>query len=194
LKTLSPEIFSKLVQAAFTASIPDLEFLIERAMNKDLTLEDLDLSWRPPSSLEYIDEFPKIEHVQDKSRAMFPLKLRHVEKYCDDRLALAGDAAHTVHPLAGQGLNLGLMDAKSLAYTLAHGHNTGQDLGSIHLLKHYSTEQYTRNLIMLSATDKLYKLFSNKSDLLSQVRSLGIDVFNKVPGLKNFSVKHAMGI
>ena len=107
------------------------------------------------------------------------------------RLALAGDAAHNVHPLAGQGLNLGLRDARGLAETLAQ-RGPWRDCGDIALLRRYERARREDVLAMQLATDGLQKLFNNDAVWLARVRNTGLRLVNGLPQLKNLLVRQAV--
>ncbi|CAG8687014.1 11666_t:CDS:2, partial [Acaulospora colombiana] len=120
---------------------------------------------------------PLVLGVQKKSRAMFPLRMRNSESYVKERVVLVGDAAHTIHPLAGQGLNQGLEDVQCLAKVIEHGIITGQDID-------YSSARYFSNVLMLGAVDKLHKLFGTKLAPIVLARSLGLRIVNNIEPLK----------
>jgi 2-octaprenylphenol hydroxylase len=94
------------------------------------------------------------------ARAGFPLQALHAPRYCAPRAALVGDAAHTVHPLAGQGMNLGLLDAAALARTLEDALLAGEDPGDLKVLRRYERERKGDNLAMLLALDALHRVFA----------------------------------
>jgi ubiquinone biosynthesis monooxygenase Coq6 len=119
--------FVSLVNAAFRLSHIDLTYLFTEPSPERVEEE---ITWR--ESLLKSDENtfpPRVVSVEESSRAAFPLKMNHVDEYTTDRIALVGDAAHTVHPLAGQGLNLGLADVKTLCSVIENGLEFGQDIG-----------------------------------------------------------------
>jgi ubiquinone biosynthesis monooxygenase Coq6 len=127
LLSLPPQTFVALVNAAFRLSHIDLKYLSTLTSPDEIEKE---IAWR--ESLLKEDENtlpPGIVGVEDSSRAAFPLKLNHVDEYIAPRIALVGDAAHTVHPLAGQGLNLGLADVRSLCASIQESLSFGQDIG-----------------------------------------------------------------
>jgi len=121
----------------------------------------------------------------------FPLKLQRVARFVQPRLALAGDAAHNVHPLAGQGLNLGLRDVRALAETLAQ-RGPWRDCGDTALLRRYERARREDVLAMQLATDGLQKLFNNDVVLASRARNLGLNLVNHAPLIKTFLMHHAV--
>ncbi|CAG8712636.1 457_t:CDS:1 [Acaulospora colombiana] len=132
------------------------------------------------------DMYPPLIHsVQPRSAASFPLRMNHADTYLGSRTALVGDAAHTVHPLAGQGLNLGIADAQSLAQTIQSASDLGLDVGSPTALQAYPRERYLANHAMLSGVDKLAKLYGTSFGPVVWMRSVGLDVVNEWDGLKD---------
>jgi len=121
----------------------------------------------------------------------FPLKLQRVTQFTRPRLALVGDAAHNVHPLAGQGVNLGFRDARALSKVLGERGPQG-DCGDYALLRRYERARREDVLAMQVATDGLQKLFNNDAVLLSRVRNLGLTLVDRLPWLKSFLVHHAV--
>jgi 2-octaprenyl-6-methoxyphenol hydroxylase len=129
----------------------------------------------------------------DGPRWSYPLGYQHADRYVDQRLALAGDSAHGIHPIAGQGLNLGLRDVAALAEVLADGYRVGTDLGSSALLDRYQRWRRADGLILLAVTDGLNRLFSNDIVPVRWARDLGLAAVDKAPGLKRFFMRHARG-
>lgn len=127
-------------------------------------------------------------------RQSWPLELHLARAYCGPRLAVIGDAAHTVHPIAGQGLNLGLRDAAALVDVIADAARLGLDIGSGAVLERY--EQWRRFDATLSAFafDGLNRLFSNDSTLLRAVRETGLGIVERLPLLKRAFVHEASGL
>lgn len=122
--------------------------------------------------------------------AAFPLRLQRVGEFVKPRLALVGDAAHNVHPLAGQGVNLGFRDARELAAVLCD-RGAQSDCGDYALLRRYERARKEDVLSMQLATDGLQKLFASKVVWLSRARNLGMRVVASQPFIKNLLVKHA---
>jgi len=123
--------------------------------------------------------------------AVFPLKMQRVRQFVKPCLALVGDAAHNVHPLAGQGLNLGLRDARVLAETLM-GRGAKEDCGEYALLRRYERARKEDVLAMQLTTDGLQKLFMNDAVLLSRARNLGLALADRLPFFKSFLVHRAV--
>lgn len=129
--------------------------------------------------------------LTSSARQCFPLVMRHAERYINADIALVGDAAHTIHPLAGQGLNLGLADAAFLAEVIQKSLNLNRPLGS--LLRQYERERRTHNLLMITAMNAFKRLFSNKHALLMTLRNKGLNGVNNLPWLKVLFMHRAAG-
>ncbi|HCI49119.1 MAG: hypothetical protein A2621_02095 [Alphaproteobacteria bacterium RIFCSPHIGHO2_01_FULL_41_14] len=128
------------------------------------------------------------------SVSAFSLNALWVPFFTTHRLALIGDAAHQIHPLAGQGLNLGMHDVAALAETLAEGADLGLDIGSQTLLKRYEQRQRAQHLAFLGVTHGLNRLFSNDDETLQWLRTKGLEFVEKTPNLKQFFVQHGTGV
>ncbi len=126
-------------------------------------------------------------------RAVFPLRLFETLHYVKPRLALVGDAAHTIHPLAGQGVNLGLADVESLITVIAEALNNKKDIGDLKVLRRYERWRRADNRSMLVAMDGLKKLFGSELSVLKDLRSTGLNLINKITPLKNIIMQQAMG-
>jgi 2-octaprenyl-6-methoxyphenol hydroxylase len=127
-------------------------------------------------------------------RWSYALGAMHAHRYFDTRLVLVGDAAHTIHPIAGQGLNLGFRDAMALAGLLIDASDRGGDMGAPALLRRYQRQRRPDNLLMLAATDALDRLFSNDNRLLRLARDVGIASVHRAPPLKRLFMRQAMGV
>ena len=126
-------------------------------------------------------------------RFSYPLSVSYAPVMHAARLVLVGDAAHAIHPIAGQGFNLGLRDVEALADTLLEYHQLGIDLGSDVVLEHYQKRRRTDNMAMLAITDSLTHFFSNDIAPIRHARRIGLAVVNKLPKLQAFFMKYAMG-
>ncbi len=131
---------------------------------------------------------------QAGGRWSYPLGLMLAEACVAARLALVGDAAHVIHPIAGQGLNLGLRDVAALAETLVDARRLGLDLGAAEVLARYQGWRRLDGALLAVATDGLNRLFSNDLGPLRLVRDLGLAAVNRAPPLKRFFMRHAMGL
>jgi 2-octaprenylphenol hydroxylase len=127
-------------------------------------------------------------------RASFPLRMQHANAYVKPRLALIGDAAHTIHPLAGQGVNLGFADAASLLDVLADARKAGKDSGEFAVLRRYERWRKGQNVSMMASMDGFKRLFSNDSAVLGRLRNAGFNLMNKTTPIKNRIMRQAMGI
>lgn len=200
LLSLPSQTFVSLVNAAFRLSHIDLKYLSTLTSPDEIEEE---IAWR--ESLLKEDENtlpPRVIEVEDSSSAAFPLKLNHVDEYIAPRIALVGDAAHTVHPLAGQGLNLGLADVRSLCAVIQESLSLGQDiglpqlhsmlmLGSIFALENYPSQRYFANHRMLGICDKLHKLYSMENGVSVALRSWALEAVNELGVLKRYMVQTA---
>ena len=126
-------------------------------------------------------------------RVSFPLQALHALKYTAPRVALLGDAAHTVHPLAGQGMNLGILDAASIAAVVEDALLAGEDVGDLKVLRRYERQRKGDNLAMLAAFDGLNRLF-RLPGWASPARSLGLRVVEAAPPVKRLLMQKALGL
>ncbi|PHH76746.1 hypothetical protein CDD82_3868 [Ophiocordyceps australis] len=191
LKQLQPDDLAAMIDAAFRLAPVDLSYMhtLDSGQAKEL-------AWRAqhtplPGGIQSIPQ--SVVAIQPGSVASFPLRLRHADTYIGQRVALVGDAAHTIHPLAGQGLNQGQADVESLARTINFAITHGQDLGTLLSLESYNSERYAQNHLLLGVCDKLHKLYSVESGLLVSLRSIGLGAVNAVSPLKNFIMQQASG-
>ncbi|MEW6729487.1 MAG: UbiH/UbiF/VisC/COQ6 family ubiquinone biosynthesis hydroxylase [Pseudomonadota bacterium] len=126
-------------------------------------------------------------------RGSFRLARRHAQQYCKPRLVLAGDAAHTIHPLAGQGVNLGFMDVAALAEVLTKARNANEDIGALHVLQRYERWRRGENLLMQSAMDIFHHAFKPARGPLPWLRGLALRVANDLPPLRRLLIRRATG-
>ncbi|MDR7033969.1 ubiquinone biosynthesis hydroxylase [Mesorhizobium sp. BE184] len=131
--------------------------------------------------------------AMDKPRA-WPLGLTLVRSFVAPRLALAGDAAHGIHPIAGQGLNLGFKDVAALAEVVIEADRLGQDIGALDVLERYQQWRRFDTLQMGVTTDVLNRLFSNDIGPLRAVRDIGLGMVERMPRLKDFFIRQASGL
>jgi 2-octaprenyl-6-methoxyphenol hydroxylase len=127
-------------------------------------------------------------------RQSWPLDLHLARSYTAPRLAVIGDAAHTVHPIAGQGLNLGLRDAAALTDSIAEAARLGVDIGSSTVLDRYQSWRRFDATVSAAAFDGLNRLFSNDSTLLRAARDAGLGIVDRTPALKDMFVREAAGL
>ncbi len=131
--------------------------------------------------------------LEDKPQ-IFPLRLQIARDLVTERLALIGDAAHVIHPIAGQGLNLGLKDVAALAEAVVDAARLGLDWGEDPVLKRYQSWRRLDTSLMAMATDGLNRLFSNDVAGLRIVRDLGLGIVDRLPRLKGALITQASGL
>ena len=129
----------------------------------------------------------------DQPRA-FPLSYFVARSFVAERLALVGDAAHVIHPIAGQGLNMGLKDVAALAEVIVDAARLGLDIGDANVLERYQRWRRFDTMAMGFATNSLNFLFSNRSTLLRAVRDIGLGLVDRTPPLKNLFIRQAAGL
>lgn len=128
------------------------------------------------------------------ARGAFPLRLQHSQHYVKPGLALIGDAAHVVHPLAGQGVNLGLLDAATLAEVIIDATASGQDFASWKTLRRYERWRKGDNLLMLAVMDGFKRLFGTSLPPVALIRTIGLNLTDAAGPLKNRIARQAMGL
>jgi 2-octaprenyl-6-methoxyphenol hydroxylase len=126
-------------------------------------------------------------------RASYPLGLSLARSFVKPRFALAGDAAHSIHPIAGQGLNLGFKDVAALAETIVETVRLGLDVGSLAALERYERWRRADTLVMGLVTDTLNRLFSNDVTPVRVLRDIGLGLVDRMPDLKRFFIRQAAG-
>ena len=203
LLSLDDDVFVALVNAAFILEDVDLEYYYKSLQEGTITGEELiqDVDFRINEKFNsfkddsVIDEKypPKVIDILDKSRGRFPLKLSHADTYVAERIALVGDAAHTTHPLAGQGLNMGQGDVESLIKALEKARQRGLDIGSLLALEPYWADRYPTNNMLLGVVDKLHKLYSTDFGPLVSLRTFGLNLVNSLQPLKDLMVGKVSG-
>ncbi|WP_457668471.1 UbiH/UbiF/VisC/COQ6 family ubiquinone biosynthesis hydroxylase [Thiolapillus sp.] len=126
-------------------------------------------------------------------RGAFPLRLQHAKQYIKPGLALVGDAAHVIHPLAGQGVNLGLLDMAELVDVLVRARSKGHPPGSLHTLRRYERARKGENIAMQGSMDLFKRVFSNDLPPLKIIRNLGMGMTERLLPVKNLLIRNAMG-
>ncbi|KKO47318.1 2-octaprenyl-3-methyl-6-methoxy-1,4-benzoquinol hydroxylase [Arsukibacterium ikkense] len=143
---------------------------------------------------ELLKAFPaQLGKVEVESSSWFPLARMDANSYYAGRVVLAGDAAHTINPLAGQGVNLGFADAKLLTELIISAHQQQQDPGSAALLSRYQRKRKPANLLMMSTMDGFYQLFGNDIAPLRSLRQLALTVASRSSMLKALVARYAVG-
>jgi len=127
-------------------------------------------------------------------RMSYPLRFHHAGRVIDERLAVIGDAAHGMHPIAGQGLNLGLRDVGALVEVLSEGMRLGLEPGDAQLLARYEKWRGLDTFMVMSVTDGLTRLFGIPGTLPSAARRLGMSAVQRLPVLKRFFMDEARGV
>lgn len=125
---------------------------------------------------------------------LVPLRMTHAQQYVRPKVALIGDAAHTLHPLAGQGVNLGLLDAATLAELVLNAHYAHKKIGSLILLRRYERWRKGHNLAMISVMEGFKRVFENENILVKWARRTGMQLIDSLPAAKELLISHAMGI
>jgi 2-octaprenyl-3-methyl-6-methoxy-1,4-benzoquinol hydroxylase len=144
---------------------------------------------------EIARHFPeRLGKVVPVAAGAFPLTRRHALHYAREGLALVGDAAHTIHPLAGQGVNLGYRDVDALLEVLVSARNQGEAWASHDVLKRYQTRRMADNFIMQSGMDLFYAGFSNDLGPVRILRNIGLMAAERAGGLKRQALKYALGL
>ncbi len=145
---------------------------------------------------ELLETFPDAlgEIKGISAKGSFPLKRQHALNYTKEGVALIGDAAHMIHPLAGQGVNIGLLDAAALAQTLIEARRQGNDIGSARTLREYENMRRNNNLLMMTTMDMFYRVFGNASPPLRMVRNLGLGLAERLKPAKKVAMRYAMGL
>ena len=139
-----------------------------------------------PSELGHITEI--------QGRSSFPLRRQHAQQYCHEGVVLVGDAAHMIHPLAGQGVNIGLLDAAALAQTLLAAHQCGESISDLSVLERFEKQRRRHNLLMMQVMDGFYRIFSNDVGPLKLLRNAGLGLAGHLPPARNRVMEFAMGL
>jgi len=146
-------------------------------------------------SSEIMGVFPKrLGKIKVMNKGSFGLTRRHANQYQNRQILLLGDAAHTINPLAGQGVNLGFKDVKALQNVIAEAIGNGECWHNEAVLSRYEKARRADNLLMMSAMDSLYFSFSHPSSLIKSIRNTVLSLTNKIPFIKNKVLRHACGL
>lgn len=192
LKSLPTDSLITMINAAFRLSMADLSYMMKLTTAVSNSHAD-ELAWRL-SHTEVPNYVPPIViEVQSGTLASFPLKFKHADTYISPRVAIAGDAAHTIHPLAGQGLNLGIGDAKALTATIAQSLEHGADIGDIMSLEQYNADRWRANAKVGGVCDLLHKMYSVESGAFAWARGIGLEAIESMPWAKGLLMKQAEG-
>lgn len=135
---------------------------------------------------------PRIVGVVDKSRAAFPLGFSHVSTYVSNGAAIVGDAAHRIHPMAGQGVNLGFGDVKCLTEVLSAAAYRGANLGELNHLLQYEKERLVQNLPVMFGVHGIQRLYNTEMPIVVALRTIGLKLTHSMPQLKNLFMNRAM--
>jgi 2-polyprenyl-6-methoxyphenol hydroxylase-like FAD-dependent oxidoreductase len=141
---------------------------------------------------------PRVEECEPNTRGSFKLGFLHSNNYVSKRIALIGDAVHRVHPLAGQGVNLGFGDVVALTKSLKNACNAGADIGSLIYLKEYETKRQTEAYSKIIGIDLLNKLYTDQNHneavqtAMRTLRSIGLTISNRLKPLKKLYINEAV--
>ncbi|OXV12018.1 hypothetical protein Egran_00221 [Elaphomyces granulatus] len=204
LKSLPPNAFIAMVNAAFRLSMVDLRYMLHldpsslslasSSSRAPITQHEDELSWRLRHTSQPPQIPPLVTAVQEGSVASFPLRYRHASTYISPRTALVGDAAHVIHPLAGQGLNLGLGDVASLSNAIDFATSHGMDVGDYLSLERYAFERWAVNAKVGGVCDLLHKVYNvSGQGPVAWARSLGLRAIDQLPAVKSFLMRQAEG-
>lgn len=140
--------------------------------------------------------FPALlgEIVRISARGSFPLRRQHAQHYAKEGVALIGDAAHMIHPLAGQGVNIGLLDAAALAQVLVAAKQASKDIGAGPVLQEYERMRRQNNLLMMTGMDLFYRVFGNAHLPMKLLRNVGLGLAERLSPAKKLAMKYAMGL
>lgn len=145
--------------------------------------------------VEVMQRFPKrLGKVKVLNKGAFSLSRKHANTYQNERVLLLGDAAHTINPMAGQGVNIGFKDVKALQHIIAKAIGNGESWSDIDVLARYEKQRRADNLMMMSTMDILYSSFSHPSKLVKAARNLGLFVANNSGTIKNKALAYACGL
>lgn len=139
-------------------------------------------------------EFHLGKIISTSKRFSFPLRMLHAKQYVKPRVALLGDAAHVVHPLAGQGVNLGFADAECLGKILIETFKQGREMGALAPLRRYERARKGHNVSMIATMEAFKRLFGTNNTLLTTIRNWGLNATHRATPIKNQIIRKAMGL
>jgi 2-octaprenylphenol hydroxylase len=145
------------------------------------------------SNISLIESMLDSKFIIKSEIVSFPLSSHHLESYMKEGVVVVGDAAHSLHPLAGQGINLGFSDADILCEELISAYEKGYSINSYRVLKSYELRRKSMNEIMLKAMDGFVNLFGSSNIYIRTLRNFGLTFFNKTSFIKAFFINHASG-
>ena len=195
LEKMDPEEFAEAANRALRLPLPSTGPSSSPLSQAGELIDGLLSSLAATQSLpQRYQDPPIIESWVGTSPKSFPLHLRHATRYALPRFALIGDAAHAVHPLAGQGVNLGLGDAEALAEAIAMARRSGSDIGDPLILEElYEKPRRAANETMIAALDSIKTAFSVQLRPFAAARNLGLDLINRTPAVRDTIMSYAMG-
>ncbi|MBW0466900.1 hypothetical protein O181_006615 [Austropuccinia psidii MF-1] len=221
LKALDGPTLASTINACFQLPHESVTYILSRiaSHSKSTPVNGVEIQseidWRSsspvysPSAITADELPPKVVRARMDTIASFPLRMFHADQYLGTpaasedkstgvstfptRTVLVGDAAHVLHPMAGQGLNLGLGDAKQLAKVVRVAVENGHDIGGLTALAPYARSRYMANHLVMSTVDKLNKLYSLDASPVVWARSVGVEVLNEIPSLKALMMGKAGG-
>jgi ubiquinone biosynthesis monooxygenase Coq6 len=196
LEKMGPEEFAEAANKALRLPLPSTSSssssplsqagdMVEGLLSRLAATQSLPQRYQDP---------PLIESWVGTAPKSFPLHLKHATRYVLPRFALIGDAAHAVHPLAGQGVNLGLGDAEALADAIVMARKSGSDIGDPLILEEmYEKPRRAANDLMITALDSIKTAFSVQFKPFAAARNLGLDLINRSPSMRDTIMAYAMG-
>ena len=221
-KSVASENFSRDYQQiakTFLVEIPDIsgdkaiqvfyeqEIFALMPYNNDSDINQFSVVWSMPKELavdvnkdniaKHLEKFEKKISCRMKVRSellSFPLSAHHLNEYCDHGVCIIADAAHSIHPLAGQGINLGISDAMILAEEIERAINADQEIGKLAFLKKYELRRKALNASMIKGVDFLFNLFQQDNPYLRLGRNVGLKMVDNISFLKKNFILHASGM
>jgi len=159
--------------------------------------KDAILSMNDTDFIQYLESrfgFRTGGFTKTSARSAYPLSLMETKEHVRQRVVIIGNAAHTIHPIAGQGFNLGIRDVATLADTISEAMVKNQDIGELKTLQHYQSQRAADQKKVIAITDNLTNIFSNNFTPLAKLRSTGLLFTDLTPPLKHFVSREAMGL